>query len=139
MGEVVGAVTDGQALVEEAQRLRPDIIITDISMPRLNGLEATRALQTLVPQSKVIILTGHCEAADVTSAFHMGARGYLLKKAPLQAELSQALLYVIAGHRYIGLGVRVREARAFVDEGESLLCYSPVRGLVSKKLENRRP
>jgi DNA-binding NarL/FixJ family response regulator len=106
LGEVVGTVADGEALVEAAQRLEPDIIISDISMPRLNGLDATRALQNCVPQSKVIILTVHREPVYVTLAFHAGARGYLLKRTVLHAELSQALLHVIAGDRYIGLGVR---------------------------------
>jgi DNA-binding NarL/FixJ family response regulator len=106
LGEVVGTVADGKALVEAAQQLEPDIIIADISMPRLNGLEATRALQTCAPQSKVIILTVHREPVYVTLAFHAGARGYLLKRTALHAELSQALLRVLAGHRYIGLGVR---------------------------------
>jgi DNA-binding NarL/FixJ family response regulator len=105
LGEVVGTVTDGQALVETAQRLKPDIIISDISMPKLNGLDATRALQTCVPQSKVIILTVHREPVYVTLAFNAGARGYLLKRTGLHAELSQALLHVLAGDRYIGLGV----------------------------------
>jgi DNA-binding NarL/FixJ family response regulator len=112
MGEVVGRVRDGRALVEEAQRLEPDIIIADISMPMMNGLEATRALQAVVPQSKVIILTGHRELAYVTLAFHMGARGYLLKNTSLHAELSQALLHVTAGDCYIGLGVREEWAPA---------------------------
>jgi len=106
LGEVVGTVTDGQALVETAQRLKPDIIISDISMPRLNGLDATRALQTCVPQSKVIILTVHRKPVYVTLAFNAGARGYLLKRTALHPELSQALLHVLAGNRYIGLGVR---------------------------------
>jgi DNA-binding NarL/FixJ family response regulator len=112
LGEVVGTVTDGQALVEAAQRLEPDIIITDISMPRLNGLEAARVLQATVPQSKVIILTGHCEPAYVTLALQMGARGYLLKRTSLHAELSQALLHVMGGDSYIGLGVRRESAPA---------------------------
>jgi len=105
LGEVVGTVADGEALVEAAQRLEPDIIISDISMPRLNGLDATRALQNCVPQSKVIILTVHREPVYVTLAFHAGARGYLLKRTGLHPELSQALLHVLAGDRYIGLGV----------------------------------
>ena len=99
-------VTDGQALVEAAQRLKPDIIISDISMPKLNGLDATRALQTSVPQSKVIILTVHQEPVYVSLAFEAGARGYLLKRTNLRTELSQALLHVLAGDRYIGLGVK---------------------------------
>jgi DNA-binding NarL/FixJ family response regulator len=116
LGEVVGVVGDGEALVEAAQRLEPDIILSDISMPRLNGLEATRALQYSVPQSKVIILSGHHEAAYVTLAFESGARGYLLKRSSLHEELAQAILHVLAGDRYIGL--RVREERAFADEGK---------------------
>jgi DNA-binding NarL/FixJ family response regulator len=114
-------VGDGEALVEAAQRLEPDIIIADISMPRLNGLEATRALQYSVPQSKVIILTGHHEAAYVTLAFESGARGYLLKRSSLHEELPQAFLHVMAGDRYIGLGVRYE--RAFADECGTLSRY----------------
>jgi DNA-binding NarL/FixJ family response regulator len=116
LGEVVGTVADGQALVEAAQRLEPDIIITDISMPRLNGLEATRALQTCAPQCKVIILTVHREPVYETLAFHAGACGYLLKRTALRSELPQALLRVLAGHRYIGLGVG--EAGVPVDGAE---------------------
>ncbi len=106
LGEVVGTVRDGEALVQAGQRLKPDIIFTDISMPKMNGLDATRALQAQVPESRVIILTSHQEPAYVTLAFEAGARGYILKKTALYAELSQALLHVLAGDRYIGLEVR---------------------------------
>ena len=116
LGQVVGTVTDGEALVEAAQRLEPDIIITDISIPRLNGLEATRALQTCAPQSKVIILTVHREPAYVTLAFDAGACGYLLKRTALHSELPQALLHVLAGDRFIGLGMG--EAGAPIDGAE---------------------
>jgi len=108
LGEVVGIVEDGRALVEAAQRLQPDIIISDISMPRMNGLEATRALQASVPQSKVIILTVHREAVYLSLAFNAGARGYLLKRTAV-AELPRAVLHVFAGDRYIGQGVGGRE------------------------------
>ena len=121
VGKVVGAVTDGQTLVEAAEWLEPDIIFTDISMPKLNGIEATRALQHTVPQSKVIILTGRYESAYVALAFESGARGYLLKRTSLHAELPQAVLHVLAGDRYIGHGVN--KEQAFADEGESLIRY----------------
>jgi DNA-binding NarL/FixJ family response regulator len=107
LGEVVGAVRDGQALVDAAQWLKPDIIISDISMPKLNGLDAIRALQNCAPQSKVIILTTYQEPAYLNLAFDAGARGFLLKSTALHAELPQALLHVLAGDRYIGLGVKV--------------------------------
>ncbi len=106
LGDVVETVADGEALVEAAQRLKPDIIIADISMPKLNGLDATRVLQTSVPESKVIILSVYREPVYVSLAFHAGARGYLLKRTGLHTELPQALLHVTAGDRYIGAGVR---------------------------------
>jgi DNA-binding NarL/FixJ family response regulator len=105
LGEVVGEVRDGQALLEAAQQLKPDIIISDISMPKLNGLNATRALQICAPQSKVIILTVYQEPEYLTLAFDAGARGFLLKNTALYTELPQAILHVLAGDRYIGLGV----------------------------------
>ena len=120
LGEVVGRVTDGQALVEAAQLLEPDLIFSDISMPRLNGFDATRALQTCAPKSKVIILTVHREPTYVSLAFDAGARGYLLKRSAV-TELPQAVLHVLAGDRYIGHGVR--EVRAFADEGEAMIRY----------------
>lgn len=107
LSEVMGVVGDGQALVEAAQELKPDIIISDISMPKLNGLDATRALQHCAPQSKVIILTSYQEPAYRTLALDAGARGFLLKNAALYEELPQALVHVLAGDRYIGLGVKV--------------------------------
>ena len=113
LSEVVEKVADGEALVEAAQRLKPDIIIADISMPRLNGLEATRVLQTSVPQSKVIILSVSQEPIYVSLAFDAGACGYLLKRTGLHTELPKALLRVVAGDRYIGLGIR--EECAFSD------------------------
>jgi DNA-binding NarL/FixJ family response regulator len=118
LGEVVGMVTDGQALVEAAQRLEPDLIFSDISMPGLNGLDATRALQACLPQSKVIILTVHREAVYVSLAFNAGARGYLLKRSAV-VELPQAVLHVLAGDRYIGQGVGVREEWAPSDGDEA--------------------
>ena len=107
LGEVVAVVGDGQTLVKAAQGLKPDIIISDISMPKLNGLDAIRVLQDCAPQSKVIILTTYKEPAYPILALDAGARGFLLKSSTLYAELPQALLHVLAGDRYIGLGVKM--------------------------------
>jgi DNA-binding NarL/FixJ family response regulator len=108
VGEVVGMVEDGQALVEAARLLEPDLIFTDISMPRLNGLDATRTILASLPQSKVIILTVHREAVYLSLAFNAGACGYILKRSAV-AELPQAVLHVLAGDRYIGQGVGGKE------------------------------
>jgi DNA-binding NarL/FixJ family response regulator len=118
LGEVVGMVGDGQALIEAAKLLQPDLIFADISMPRLNGLDATRALLTCLPQCKVIILTVHREAVYLSLAFNAGARGYILKRSAV-AELPQAVLHVLAGDRYIGQGVGGGEEWASAEEDEA--------------------
>ena len=98
--EVVGTVEDGRALVEAAQKLRPDLILLDISMPLLNGLEATRQLTKLVPESKLIILTMHASPTYATEAFQAGASGYLLKRSAA-SELNQAIQSVLQGRQYL--------------------------------------
>ena len=98
--EVVGAVEDGRALVEAAQTLRPDLILLDISMPHLNGLEAARQLRMLVPQSKLIFLTMHASPTYATEAFQAGASGYLLKRSAA-SELSLAIRAALQGQHYL--------------------------------------
>ena len=98
--DVVGTVEDGRALVEAAQKLRPDLILMDISMPLLNGLEAARQLAKLVPESKLIMLTMHASPTYATEAFQAGASGYLLKRCAA-SELSQAIKSVLQGQHYL--------------------------------------
>ncbi|HEX7092732.1 MAG TPA: response regulator transcription factor [Nitrospiraceae bacterium] len=98
--EVVSMVDDGRALVKEAQKLRPDLILMDISMPLLNGLEAARQLSKLVPESKLIFLTMHASPTYATEAFQAGASGYLLKRSAV-SELSHAIQSVLNGQHYI--------------------------------------
>ena len=86
-------------------------------MPRLNGLDATRALQTCAPDSKVIMLTVHREAVYVSLAFNAGARGYLLKRSAV-TELPKAIRHVLAGERYVGEGVAGREEWMSADGDE---------------------
>ena len=98
--ELVGMVEDGRALVEAAPRLEPDLILLDISMPLLNGLEAARQLRTLVPDSKIIFLTMHADPTYASEAFEAGAVGYLLKRSAA-AELAVAIATVLEGKNYL--------------------------------------
>ena len=98
--DVVGTVEDGRALVEAAQQLRPDLILLDISMPLLNGLEAARQLRTLVPDCKLIFLTMHASPTYATEAFQAGASGYLLKRSAA-SELGLAIASVLQGQHYL--------------------------------------
>ncbi len=109
LGHVVATVTDGLALVEAAHRLMPDVIIADLLMPGLSGLEATRALRRSMPDSRVIILTVYRSPVYASLAFDAGAYGYLLKHMAA-AELAQAVMHVVAGDRYVGQGVDVDDA-----------------------------
>lgn len=98
--KVIGTVEDGRALIEEAQKLRPDIILLDISMPLLNGLDAARRLRKLVPGSKLIFLTMHASPTYAAEAFKAGASAYLIKRSAA-SELMQAIQAVLRGQHYL--------------------------------------
>ena len=98
--EVVGQVADGRALVEAAERLRPDIIVLDISMPLLNGLEAGRQIKQKQRNIKLVYLTMNEDADLAAEAFRVGASGYLLKRSAA-SELATAIREVTQGRTYI--------------------------------------
>jgi len=98
--EVVGTVEDGRALIEAAKRLKPDLILLDISMPLLNGLDAARQLKKLQPDAKLLFLTMHSSSTYATEAFKAGANGYLLKQSAA-SELPQAIAAVLRGQSYL--------------------------------------
>jgi DNA-binding NarL/FixJ family response regulator len=77
--DVVGEARDGREAIKMATELRPDVILMDIAMPKLNGLEATRQLIKVLPETRIIILSAHCDDAYVKSAVEAGAAGFLLK------------------------------------------------------------
>jgi len=98
--EVVGAVSDGRALLESAAKLRPDIIVLDIAMPQLNGLEAARQIKHSMPSVKLIFMTMNEDPYLVAEAFRAGASGYLLKQAAA-LELVAAIAQVLKGGSYV--------------------------------------
>jgi DNA-binding NarL/FixJ family response regulator len=98
--DVVGAVSDGRALLEAAPGLAPDIIVLDISMPRLNGLDACRQLQPRLPKTKWVFLTVNADPDLAAEAFRLGASAYLLKSSAA-AELFPAPEAAMRAGRYI--------------------------------------
>ncbi|MHC9063256.1 response regulator [Nitrospira sp. CMX1] len=98
--ELVGAVEDGRALLDIAKKLQPDIVILDLSMPLLNGIDATTRLRKICPSTKIIIVTMHADKDYVRSAFEAGASAYVLKRSAVD-ELEQAIQAVLAGRAYI--------------------------------------
>lgn len=98
--EVVGTVEDGRALIETANLLKPDVILLDISMPLLNGLEAARQLKKVLPETKLLFLTMHASPRYATEAFKAGAHGFLLKQSAA-TELPEAIGAVLKGQHYL--------------------------------------
>ncbi len=126
---VVGAVTDGHALLEAARRLRPDIIVADVGMPLLNGLEAGRQIKQKMPRVKLIFLTVNEDPDFITEAFHAGASAYLLKKS-IGSELFRAIQQVMNGHTYVTPLLENPTGESFVQ--------GPKRKKTSEKLTPRQ-
>ena len=97
---VVGTVTDGHTLLAVAPKLNPDIILLDISMPLLNGLDAGRRLKQAMPAVKLIYLTVNEDPQLAAEAFRLGAAGYVVKSA-VASELFQAIQEVLKGKSYV--------------------------------------
>jgi DNA-binding NarL/FixJ family response regulator len=98
--EVVGTVTDGRTLVEEFSRLHPDVVLLDVAMPLLNGLDAGRQLKAQRRSVKLIYLTMNPDADLASEALRLGASGYVLKSSAAQ-ELKQAIQEALRGRSYI--------------------------------------
>jgi DNA-binding NarL/FixJ family response regulator len=98
--ELVGCVEDGQMLLTAALESKPDVILLDISMPVLNGIDAAHQLRKTLPSAKIIFVTMHADADFVTEAFRAGAAGYLLKRSAA-SELLTAIREVLKGNHYV--------------------------------------
>lgn len=116
--ELVGTVEDGRALLRAAIELRPDVILLDISMPLLNGIEACRQLVKSMPKVRVIFLTMHADVVYVEEAFRAGGMGYLLKRSAA-SELSSAINVVMRGGRYVTPMIDWKESTVSVRRKEA--------------------
>ena len=137
--DIVGAVSDGRALVAAVATLRPDVVVVDVSMPLLNGIDATRQIKQAQPETRIIILTMNEDPDLAAEAFRAGASGYLLKRSAA-SELGTAIREVMKRRSYItplvaeglvgsmmeggdgrpALTIRQREIVQLVAEGHSM-------------------
>ena len=147
--ELLGAVGDGRALVAETLRLHPDLIILDIGMPLLNGIEAARQILQTWPQAKLLFVSMHSNAMYVREAMSTGARGYLLKTSAAE-ELLPAIRTILEGQVYLspelgsnaastrprrgtaGLTERQREVLQLIAEGHSSKKIASILGISVK-------
>ena len=105
--EVVGEARTGREAVQLVRKLRPEVVLMDIAMPMLNGLEATRQILELSPATKVLILSGHAEDEYVEQALAVGARGYLLKQSSAYA-LARAIREMRKGNIHLSPSISRR-------------------------------
>jgi DNA-binding NarL/FixJ family response regulator len=124
--EIVATVGDGRSLVRAAAELRPQLIIVDVSMPLLNGLDAGQQIKDLIPSVKLVYLTMNHDADLAAEAFRRGASGYLLKTCAA-SELAIAVREVLRGKSYLSpmiakdtVDFLLRQDKALVEEGQRL-------------------
>lgn len=160
-GVVIDAVENGRALVEAARILQPDLILTDISMPWLNGLESARQIKKINPLCKIIFLTMHLDPTYASEAFRAGGSGYLVKSSAA-TELQEAIATVLGGRTYLTpllkhqgsvfprkshdkgphligkLTARQREVLQWLAEGHSTKEIAMILGISVKTAESHR-
>ena len=98
--EVVGTVTNGRAVLEEAKRLNPDVVVLDVSMPELNGIETARRLGTVLPSAKIVFVTQQLDPAYVHAAFAAGGMGYVAKQSAAK-DLVEAIRLALNDRYYV--------------------------------------
>jgi two-component system, NarL family, response regulator LiaR len=140
--DVIGEAGDGREAIEKAERVRPNVILMDLVMPRLDGVEAMRELREQVPAARVIVLTSFLDDERLVPALRAGAAGYLLKNVEPQ-ELARAIRLADAGEAMIDPAVAARLVDALVevrgDEGPKLTPREQeVLELIGRGLANKR-
>ena len=130
---VVGEAQTGRQAVEMARKLRPQVVVMDIAMPLLNGLEATRQIRRAVPDTKVLILSAHSDDAYVENAIESGVSGYLLKQSSANM-LSRAIREIQNGNTFFSPAI----AKRFLDQkptGRPGLLRKKLARLTSREME----
>jgi len=156
--QVLAEASDGREALNHAEKLAPDIVIMDIGMPTLNGMEAARELARTCPKVKPILLTQHDEPQYVSAALKAGVKGYVLKNQ-LSSDLIHAIQQVMRGHVYLSPGIsasvmaaihskseiptdpltsRERQVLQLIAEGKSTKDVAALLGVSVKTAESHR-
>ncbi len=117
--EVVGEAEDGREAIRCVEKLKPDLILTDLSMPRMNGMEAIREIKKQSPKTKILVLTVHKTEEYILATLKAGADGYLLKDST-HTELMMAVKSVMSGRHYISPGVSEKVIEGYIEGRKTL-------------------
>ena len=112
--EVVGEAGDGHEAVQSVEKLKPHLVLMDLSMPRMNGMDAIREIRRRAPETKIVVLTVHKTEEYILATLKAGADGYVLKDAT-RDELIMAVRNVISGKRYISPGISEKVIEGYLD------------------------
>jgi two-component system, NarL family, response regulator NreC len=130
---IVGEADDGAGVVDMIERLSPDVLIIDLMLPGISGLEVTRQVHERAPHTHVIILSMHMDDSYVLQALANGAAGYVLKDSSV-AELVQAVKQVINGYRYLSPPLTERAVEAYLQSGQQAAA-EPFDSLTTRERE----
>jgi len=132
--EVIGDAANGRDAVHQVAQLHPDVVILDIAMPELNGIEAARQIGEVCPSTQIIMLSMHSTTEHVFRALQAGARGYLLKKSA-GIEVVNAVRAVLAGRRYLSQKISDKVFDDYVRQREAVQAKRPLARLSPRERE----
>ena len=132
--QVVGEAADGRQAVAEAKKVKPRIVVMDIAMPELNGIEATRQLLEELPSVKIIVLSMHYSTEHIFQALQAGAKGFLIKESAGK-ELIRAVRAVYAGQRYLSQKVDEILIEDYLMQRKNIKSPSPLESLSPRERE----
>jgi DNA-binding NarL/FixJ family response regulator len=131
---VVGEAEDGRQALEQVQQLLPDVVLMDIGMPGLNGLEATRQIKHQFPKTKVVVLTMHTNAEYVFNVLQAGASGYLIKQAATE-EVIAAIRAVYHGESFLSPSISTKVIEEYLRRAGKTELADPYERLTSRERE----
>jgi DNA-binding NarL/FixJ family response regulator len=132
--EVVGEAADGREAIRCVDEAAPDLVLLDLSMPRMDGMDAIREISKRSPETKILALTVHKDEEYVLAALQAGADGYALKDAT-QAELLTAIRSVLAGKRYLSPGVSEKVIEGYLAGKKTRTTKTPWDGVTARERE----
>ena len=129
--DIVGEAGDGREAAQSVERLKPDLVLTDLSMPRMNGMDLIQIIKKQFPKTKVIVLTVHRGEEYVFATLRAGADGYVLKEAAY-SELMMAIRSVLEGKRYVSPEISGKLIDGYLERRENKVC-SPLDILTARE------
>jgi two-component system, NarL family, response regulator NreC len=130
--QILGEAADGLEVVELVERLKPDVLVLDVMMPGLNGIDAAREIKKRAPKTCIVILSMHSDEAYVVEALRNGVSGFVLKGSDT-SELTHAINECAAGRHYLSAALSERVIQGYVEKFESSSMIDPYETLTSRE------